>query len=204
MPIRELKHFDPKGPVDSLLRHLWRHKKRREEKTDVRRRVPSSSRPRVLLAPVETTNSAERGDGSRNACKSRHLRMPAVARGWRRCEEEKSRDPSQNRKKSRKEQDPNGANRVRSRQRVRIVQQPDHAMEASGRRQRHTSDARGWIVASNPANAPRSTSARQSHFFLFLCMSSVPCGEQKSASAERASNVFRGRETSRGEDWKLH
>lgn len=47
--------------------------------------------------------------------------MPAVALGWRRCEQQKSRDPSQNRNKSKTEQDQTGFDRGNEQNRGRVT-----------------------------------------------------------------------------------
>lgn len=132
--------------------------------------------------------------------------MPAVARGWRRCDEEKSRDPpktGRRAKKSKIKRCKQGSIEATSRI---IAGSRDGSQWTSTE---HTSEARGWIVASNPANAPRSTSARQSHFFFFLCISSVPCGEQKAPrqsgppTCSVAAGTSRTCRLNRGEIWKL-
>lgn len=88
--------------------------------------------------------------------------MPAVARGWRRCDEEKSRDlPKIVRRATKSKIKRCKQGSIEATSRI-IAGSRDGSQWTSTE---HTSEARGWIVASNPANAPRSTSARQSHFF---------------------------------------
>lgn len=133
--------------------------------------------------------------------------MPAVARGWRRCDEEKSRDLPKI---------------VRRATKSKIKRCKQGSIEATSRIIAGSRDRSQWtstehtqaklVVGSWPQIQlmRQGQLAHDSHtFFFFLCISSVPCGEQKAPrqsgppTCSVAARTSRTCRLNRGETWKL-